>query len=247
MQDDELKSWLLSTSDKGLVYESDDEWGGDENLFGFALMELRDEIHRLCDNEDLIDWEYTEYLKNAYPYVRHEMPGAEDRQSPEFRIIESILYGASKYVRDVNLDDKLAGKYEAGQIITEKGFVDASSHIGRMITSHRYLILSGYMADFSKFEQGTDWGLHVANRDSKFKVLDVFTHNGKTQIALLHLPQGFEEVFENHTDIEDEFVEEIREEFINTFDMEVVESLTDEMWLERCSFPLGMNEEGEFF
>lgn len=185
MQDDELKAWLLSTDDKSFVYESDDEWGGKTNLFGFALMELRDEIRRLCENEDLIDWEYTEYLKHAYPYVRHERPGAQDRQSNEFKIIESTLSQASSYVRDVNLDEKLAAKYDAGQIITEKAFVDASSHIGRMITSHRYMILSGYMADFSRFEDGTDWGLHVTNRDSKFKVLDVFTHEGKTQIALL--------------------------------------------------------------
>ena len=34
-----------------------------ENLFGRALMELRDEIRRLCKNADKIDWEYTEYLK----------------------------------------------------------------------------------------------------------------------------------------------------------------------------------------
>lgn len=46
MQDEHLKQRLLDTSDKSLVYISDDEWGGDENLFGFALMELRDEIRR---------------------------------------------------------------------------------------------------------------------------------------------------------------------------------------------------------
>ena len=247
MQDDELKSWILSTGDNALAYESDDEWGGDENLFGFALMELRDEIRRLCANEDLIDWEYTEYLKHAYPYVQHEMPGAQDRQSAEFMVIQSTFSNASRYVRDVNLDEKLAEKYEAGQIITERAFVDASSHIGRMITSHRYLILSSYMVDFSKFEDGTDWGLHVANKDSRFKVLDVFTHEGKTQIALLQLPQGFEGVFEEHTDIEEEFVEEIRQDFIKTFDMDVVESLADDIWLQRCGFPLGMSDEGEFF
>ena len=62
MQDEHLKQRLLDTGDKSLVYISDDEWGGDENLFGFALMELRDEIRRLYKNEDLIDWEYTEYV-----------------------------------------------------------------------------------------------------------------------------------------------------------------------------------------
>lgn len=59
MQDEELKRKLLETGDAPLVYVSDDE----ENLFERALMELRDEIRRLCKKEDLIDWEYTEYLK----------------------------------------------------------------------------------------------------------------------------------------------------------------------------------------
>lgn len=59
MQDEDLKRKLLETGDEPLIYVSDDE----ENLFGRALMELRDEIRRLCENEDKIDWEYTEYLK----------------------------------------------------------------------------------------------------------------------------------------------------------------------------------------
>lgn len=63
MNDECLKRRLLETGDRTLVYVADDEWGGSENLFGRALMELRDEIRRLCKNEDLIDWAYTEYLK----------------------------------------------------------------------------------------------------------------------------------------------------------------------------------------
>lgn len=62
MNDDNLKQILLDTRDKSLVYISNDEWGGEENLFGFALMELRDEIRRLYKNNDKIDWEYSEYL-----------------------------------------------------------------------------------------------------------------------------------------------------------------------------------------
>ena len=62
MNDDNLKQILLDTGDKSLVYISNDEWGGAENLFGFALMELRDEIRRLYKNNDKIDWEYSKYL-----------------------------------------------------------------------------------------------------------------------------------------------------------------------------------------
>ncbi|MEE1133934.1 MAG: NADAR family protein [Methanobrevibacter sp.] len=61
MQDEELIQKLLSTGDEPLVYVSDDS----ENLFGRALMELRDEIRRLTQNIDRIDWEFTEYLKHV--------------------------------------------------------------------------------------------------------------------------------------------------------------------------------------
>lgn len=248
MQDKELKEKLLATGDKSLVYVSDDEWGGNHNLFGFALMELRDEIRRLYENEELIDWEYTEYLKNKNPY-EGGIPQRDinDRQSPEYRVIESTFDSASRYVRDVNLNPKLAEKYEIGQIILEKGFVDASSRIGGMMTTHRYLILSGYMVDFSAFEQDTNWGLHVAKNGSKFKVVDIYTVGDKTQILLLQLPEGFERVFENRTDVEEEFIEMERENFENDLKKEVVEELSTELWLQRCEFPLGMSDEGEFF
>ena len=59
MADDELTQKLLETGDEPLIYISDDS----ENLFGRALMEIRDEIRRICKNVDLIDWEYSEYLK----------------------------------------------------------------------------------------------------------------------------------------------------------------------------------------
>ena len=247
MQDEDLKEKLLATGDQSLVYISDDEWGGEENLFGFALMEVRDEIRRICENEDLIDWEYTEYLKNAYPYVQHDKNPAEDPQSPEYNVVRTVLNGASRYVRDVNLKGELAAKYEPGQIVMERGFVDATNKIGGMTTTHRYLILSQYMADLSQFEHGTNWGLHTANRDSRFKVLDVFTHEGKTQIVLLQLPDGFESVFENTTDLERKMVKKQRKLFIKSFDNDPIPEVNTPEWLERCSFPLGMSDEGEFF
>lgn len=63
MNDDALKSRLLETGNQTLVYISDDEWGSGENLFGRALMELRDEIRRLYKNADRIDWAFTKSLK----------------------------------------------------------------------------------------------------------------------------------------------------------------------------------------
>ena len=246
MQDEDLKRRLLDTGDASLVYVSDDEWGGEENLFGFALMQVRDEVRRLCENENLIDWKYTEYLKHASPdYSRRR--DVNDEQSPEYRVVSSVFASSSRYVRDANLDDGLAQKYEIGQILTEKAFVDASSRIGGMVTSHRYLILSQFMADFSRFEEKTNWGLHVAKNGSRFKVLDIFEHDGKTQILLLQLPDGFDGVFDKKTKIEEQFIERERENFKQDLKKDPVTDLADEVWLERVSFPIGMSDEGEFF
>ena len=246
MQDEELKRWLLSTGDACLVYESDDEWGGDENLFGFALMELRDEIRRLYKNEALIDWEYTEYLKHQYPYVNHRRD-VNDEQSPEYRVMSSVLENSSMYVRDVNLKESLAAKYEPGQVIMERGFVDATDKIGAMTTTHRYAILSYQMADFSQFEKDTDWGIHVAKPKSTFKVLDIYEHEGKTQILLVHAPDGFESVFNLEADLIKKTVCDARESFRKALSGDVIEEVNTPEWLERLEFPLGMDDEGNFF
>lgn len=158
-----------------------------------------------------------------------------------------MFTASSRYVRDANLDEELAGKYEIGQILTEKAFVDASSRIGGMVTSHRYLILSQFMADFSRFEDKTNWGIHVAKNGSKFKVLDIFEHDGKTQILLLQLPDGFKGVFDNRTNIEESVIKRERENFKKDIKRDIITDLADEVWLQRVSFPIGMSDEGEFY
>ena len=54
-------------------------------------------------------------------------------------------------------------------------------------------------------------------------------------------------MFENRTDVEEEFIEMERENFENDLKKEVIGDLTSDVWLERCEFPLGMSDEGEFF
>ena len=68
MQDREFREYLLNTRDKYLINynEFDTEWGVyadkrklfGKNLYGLALMEVRDEIKRLYESADLLDWEY---------------------------------------------------------------------------------------------------------------------------------------------------------------------------------------------
>lgn len=52
--------------------------------------------------------------------------------------------GLMMFVRDVNLPDTIASKYNQGMIIHEKGFTDTSFRVMGMITTHRYSILSNH-------------------------------------------------------------------------------------------------------
>ena len=116
-----------------------------------------------------------------------KQPGKQE--NPFISLLMNNMYpGITLFARDVNLLPGFAEKYRAGMIIREKGFTDATIRFGGMATSHRYVILSNHMKNFAMLENGTNWGLYVANRDAHFKVLGQVTYKGKTGIFLLHLP-----------------------------------------------------------
>ena len=157
--------------------------------------------------------------------------------------------GLQMFVRDVNLPPVCAAKYRPGMIIRERAFTDASCRVMGMVTTHRYAILSNHMHDFGPFEHGTNWGLFVGQRDSHFKVLDIYECRGKTQISLLHLPDDEQwKLFEKaEFDIEEKVIEMARQRFENKAFTEPIPELSNEKWLDRCRFPLGMDENGNLF
>lgn len=165
------------------------------------------------------------------------------------KAINDMYPGIAMFVRDVNLADGLAEKYQAGSIIRERAFTDASCRIGGLVTTHRYVILSNHMRDFSAFEHGTHWGLHVAQRDSHFKVFSVFRHADKTAIVLLHLPDDERwKLFENvQLDLDKMLMEKACERFVIACGQPPIPELANAQWLDRCVFPLGMSDQGELW
>lgn len=157
--------------------------------------------------------------------------------------------GLTIYVKDLNLPNILADKYVKGMIICEKAFVDASKRVMGMITTHRYMILSNHMADFSQFEHGTNWNLHVANKNSHYKVLGKHTYNGKTAIILLHLPddETWKVYKKCEFSVDEEFYNMAVESFEKKCELPPVPELTTEAWLSRCDFPIGMSDDGTLF
>ena len=136
-------------------------------------------------------------------------------------------------------------------IIKELGFTDASCRVMGMVTTHRFTILSNRMKDISAFEHGTNWGLCVANAGAYYKVLDVYTFKGKTQILLLHLPSDYRfkwfrelKLIVNGQDLEEMLTTECRERFENKSQQKPVPELATKDWLVRCEWPLGMDGSG---
>lgn len=263
MSNESLKNKLFNTKNKVLAYFPgyddpilgvyfDGEESVGDNLIGFALMEVRYELMKLYEHVDLIDWEYTNFIEKCNFYIfnpydnEKDSINLSDEQSPEYKIYEATYNNLKYLVRDVDLSPEIEDKYVKGEILQEKGFTDASSKIGKITASHRFLILSNQMKDLSSFEHDTDWGLYTAANDSKFKVLDVYEYNGKTQITLLHLLDLWE-IFKDDTTINEDVVESARENFRKSFNMEPVSSLMSDTWKDRCKYPIGLDNDGNYF
>ena len=149
------------------------------------------------------------------------------------------------YVRDTDLGFQEFRQYKVGQILLEKAYVDCSNRMGKPITNTRFLIASNHMVDFRAYEQDTDWSLFVANKNSRFIVLDSYTVEDKTQFTLLHLVEDarWRQFNFDCTNI----VEQARKLFDQSLMMEPVASLATRDWLHRCEFPIGIDPEGELF
>ncbi|MBO5966425.1 MAG: SseB family protein [Methanobrevibacter sp.] len=182
--------------------------------------------------------------------TKDEEPIDIDLNNPESvatMVCKAAYENTGLFVHDINLPDEWTEKYEIGTIIKEKGFVDMTNKIGQMTTSHRYAIISNHVANFSQFEDGTNWNLHTAAPNSKFKVLDVYEFNGKTQILLLHLIENLEDFFVDNGSIDKGYVELARKIFEESFEKEIIEEVNTKEWLKRCSFPIGMDDGGNLW
>lgn len=169
----------------------------------------------------------------------------------EIKTIEEAMNdtypGIVLYVRNASLGDT-EEMYTKGIILKEKAFVDATMRVGGMMTTHRFSILSNHMVYLGDFEHGTNWGLCIAQNDSYFKVLDVFKYKDKMQILLLHLPaRGWKAFKIVNANIDDEIIKKMKEKFRSTRNMKPYKELTTEVWLDRCSFPIGINDVGLYF
>lgn len=155
-------------------------------------------------------------------------------------LFNELFPGLSILVRDINLTPEEMAPYKVGQIIRVPFFTDASWRVGGMVTTHRYAVLSNHFRDFGSIDD-KNWGLVVAPRGARFKVMDIFEFAGKTQITLLHLPDDARwEIFKVlQTNYDQKLVDMSRDCMNRKCLLDPIPELATEEWLERCSLPLG--------
>lgn len=163
------------------------------------------------------------------------------------KIINNVYPGLTHYVRDMNLDEELINKYKVNDIILEKAFTDCTSLISGLTKNVRYSIFSNNAHYIGELKDSKAPLVHVLDRDSVFKVLDVYKKDNKTLITLLHIPFEYINIFKKISNNLDEMViKQARKRFEDCLNGDVVNELDDE-WYKRISFPLGMTEDGKMF
>lgn len=164
------------------------------------------------------------------------------------KLLNDTFRNLAFFYRDTPLPQQLSSKYAAGQILFEKAFTDCTWKAGGLQGNLRYLIASAHGRDMSAFGGfAPELGLILIPAGSYYKVLDVYIKDDKTQLLLLHIPvTGINFFAQVTTDIEKLVITQARADFDKHYNAPALHEHEDTEWKERVSFPIGMNEEGEF-
>ena len=105
-------------------------------------------------------------------------------------ICEKIYSNLKMYVKDIDLDYSKISLYQnnIGKIIKEKEYLKCTSRIGGQTKNTRFFIIGNEIRDYSIFEENTNWGICIANKENNFKIIDVNQINNKNYIILLQIP-----------------------------------------------------------
>jgi hypothetical protein len=137
--------------------------------------------------------------------------------------------------RDTTLSSQVIAAYKPGMTIIERGFTDVSTLRGGPAGSVRYLVATDKSQDLSIINPAVaKWGLRVIQRDSLFRVLDVFSLNGRTQVLLSTYGEEYDAGLTKLG----------RADFSALISTPPVAELATPEWQERVAFPVGVSDEG---
>lgn len=153
------------------------------------------------------------------------------------------------FYRDTTLDPSLITKYKPSQIIMERGFTDMASFANGLSENCRFTIVSASAKSIPQFNPELHAiGIAVLPPGTHFKVIDVYTIDGKTQITLLQFPKyGLNFLKNNQFNAEKKMKSQLRLQFEQKLKEPILKEGASPDWKKRTSSPLGMSDDGNFF
>jgi hypothetical protein len=141
--------------------------------------------------------------------------------------------------RDTTQPEDFIAKYTPESLIVERGYVDASKLRGGPTGNLRYLIFSTVGRDMSDVNPNTaQWGMVLINRNTVFKVLDVYKNGSVTQILLSNRSNGTGDK---------EMIAAARKDFDELANQPPVPALAQDDWKQRLHAPVGLDDTGNPF
>jgi hypothetical protein len=150
------------------------------------------------------------------------------------------------YYRDANIGPHNFKKYIKGLVIRETGYMDATRFKSGLTAKVRYNIFTQQHDQLkSSFKQ---YGCWTFPQGCYFKVLDVYANERNGLVTLLQIPFYAVPYFAmNKHAQEAQLVETSRTLFEAASKQAPIPALTEEYWLKRTAFPLGIDDNGDFF
>lgn len=162
--------------------------------------------------------------------------------------------GFGLYFRDTTLSSELQSHYKVGQYFRNGFFLDVSTRAQGIAGNTRFLIISAHTVSMSVLnparEELKQWGAHVINANSYFKVLDIQRDDTAVQITLLHVPYKWavlgdlNGITAKHEELAIEKAVQLYEKLKDRVPDPII--LARE-WVDRTQFAVGLTARDEFF
>lgn len=165
-------------------------------------------------------------------------------------IVNRTYNNIALYVRDLSLDKEVIDMYKKDLIIRETSFVDMTYKIGGINKNFntRFIILSNKANDMQHLEEDTNWGLFVLGTNSYFKVLNNEVIDNINVITLLHINEYDVDFFkENTISIDNTLIKQVYVLMKQSFIEEPINDIDNDTWYKRVNFPIGIDDNNNFF
>lgn len=193
---------------------------------------------------------------------RSHLPKQVKLNEKEFfeKFLNWTLPGLQFFYRDTDAPVIVDSTYHVGDIVRAGFFLDVTTKLYKPNAKTRFLIASAHAAMFCEIDEMVrnnpnvkKWNLCVLHFNSYFKVMDVFTYEGVTQVFLLHIPKSAAIVLGNSeapihfiddaSGEEKNLIETARQSLIEKMKMDIHPRSLDKEWIERTAHPVGLDEE----